>query len=166
MFENFHKRLRADTSGNNLLTLSLSLRGTNTLTNLFLTSLVDYSQVFPYHPMIHAFNAPYCFSLGLPSQPPLSTRSTSSTEVAAETSKVVNKSSDVHWSKIHEIERSDHPSEESAKTRRNRGDCRFCPCRSNGKRVSRVTTFRCKECKTYLHPECFMKYHRRKYDRD
>jgi hypothetical protein len=134
----------------------------------FLAPIADYGQMpmFPFRPMIHALaNAQYCLPIGL-SLPPAARSSSSSTDMNGDEGNRDIDRSKLHWSKTHEIERSDHPSEESSKSRRNRGDCRYCPCRSNGKRISRVTTFRCKECKTYLHPECFMKYHRRKYDQD
>ena len=69
------------------------------------------------------------------------------------------------WHETHNIERTDQGTrlEKNAGNRRVRGDCRFCPCRSNGKRFSRVTTYRCGECDVFLHPECFMAYHRHKF---
>lgn len=72
----------------------------------------------------------------------------------------------LHWTDTHNIERTDQGTrvEKNAGNRRVRGDCRFCPCKGNhGKRTSRVTTYKCSECKVFLHPECFMAFHRQKF---
>lgn len=106
------------------------------------------------------------------SQPPSSSESSQihvTPQIAQNTSLLPQQLvSSYHWAENHSIERTDSGTRKDSSgrsNRRTRGDCRHCPCRSpSGKRISRVTTYRCTECKIYLHPECFMAFHRERYN--